>query len=332
MAPDTLTALSDQLVYMAMASYAVAVLLFAAELVAERGWAASAAMLVTAVGLAADVAAAATRGLAVGRVPWGNMFEYSVMVSIVVTAGFLVWALRRTEVRPLGGFFVVLALLALGAGRFGLYAEAGPLVPALQSGWLRIHVLAAIIGSSLLTIASVFSALYLIKERWERRRRPPLVAGAARTADPEEVAGALSRYGTATPAPTKPASAPAAPPPAPPAPGALAALVARLPAAGTLDALAYRTTVIAFPIWTFAIMAGAIWAQSAWGRYWGWDPKETWSFITWVVYAAYLHARATAGWRARRAAWIALAGLVATIINFYVVNTVVVGLHSYSGL
>jgi cytochrome c-type biogenesis protein CcsB len=319
MAPDTLTALSDQLVYLAMASYAIAVLLFAAELVAERGWAANAAMLVTAVGLGADIAAAASRGVATGRVPWGNMFEYSVMVSIVVTAGFLVWALRRADVRPLGGFFVVLALLALAAGRFGLYAEAGPLMPALQSGWLRIHVLAAIIGSSLLTIASVFSALYLVRERWERRR-PALVAGAARTADPEEVAGALGRYGTATPA-AQPA-----------APGALAALVARLPGAGTLDALAYRTTVVAFPIWTFAIMAGAIWAQSAWGRYWGWDPKETWSFITWVVYAAYLHARATAGWRARRAAWIAVAGLVATIVNFYVVNTVVVGLHSYSGL
>jgi cytochrome c-type biogenesis protein CcsB len=312
MAPDGLSALSDQLVYLAMAGYAIAALLFATELAVESGWAGSAGMLVAGVGVAANLGAAVTRGLATDRVPWGNMFEYSVMASAVVTAGFLAWAVRRPEVRPLGGFFIVLALLALGAGRFALYADAGPLVPALQSGWLRIHVLAAILGSSLLTVASMFSALYLLRERWERRRpSAPLVAGAAETADPEQVAGALGRYGAA-----KPAARPAAR-------GALAALVTRLPAAGTLDNLAYRTTVIAFPIWTFAIMAGAVWAQSAWGRYWGWDPKETWSFITWVVYAAYLHARATA---------IAVVGLLATIINFYVVNTVVVGLHSYSGL
>jgi cytochrome c-type biogenesis protein CcsB len=323
MAPDGLSALSDQLVYLAMAAYAVAALLFAAELAIETAWAGGAGMLVAGAGLAANVGAAVTRGLAADRVPWGNMFEYSVMVSAVVTAGFLVWAARRAEVRPLGGFFIVLALLALGAGRFALYADAGPLVPALQSGWLRIHVLAAIIGSSLLTVASVFSGLYLLRERWERRRAPRaapahLVAGGAQTADPDEVAGALRRHGTGR---TRAAAS-----------RAWASAIARVPAAATLDTLAYRTTVIAFPIWTFAIMAGAIWAQSAWGRYWGWDPKETWSFITWVVYAAYLHARATAGWRARRAAWIAVAGLLATIVNFYVVNTVVVGLHSYSGL
>ena len=103
-------------------------------------------------------------------------------------------------------------------------------------------------------------------------------------------------------------------------------------AARTLDDLAYRTTLVGFPIWTFAIIAGAIWAQSAWSRYWGWDPKETWSFIVWTIFAAYLHARATAGWRARGAAWIAVIGLGAIIFNFYVVNTLLVGLHSYSGL
>ena len=106
----------------------------------------------------------------------------------------------------------------------------------------------------------------------------------------------------------------------------------RLPSSRTLDDLAYKTTAVAFPIWTFAIIAGAIWGQSAWGRYWGWDPKETWSFVVWVIYAAYLHARATAGWRGRGAAWIGVVGLAAMIFNFYVVNTVLVGLHSYSGL
>jgi cytochrome c-type biogenesis protein CcsB len=106
----------------------------------------------------------------------------------------------------------------------------------------------------------------------------------------------------------------------------------QLPGSVTLDQLAYRIYAFAFPIWTFAIMAGAIWAESAWNRYWGWDPKETWSFITWVVFAAYLHARATAGWKGRSAAIIALAGYGCLIFNFVGVNVWIVGLHSYAGV
>jgi cytochrome c-type biogenesis protein CcsB len=105
-----------------------------------------------------------------------------------------------------------------------------------------------------------------------------------------------------------------------------------LPAPEVLDRTAYRVLAFAFPIWTFAIIAGAIWAESAWGRYWGWDPKETWAFITWVIYAGYLHARSTAGWRGKRAAWIAVVGFAAFLFNFFGVNILVVGLHSYAGV
>jgi cytochrome c-type biogenesis protein CcsB len=105
----------------------------------------------------------------------------------------------------------------------------------------------------------------------------------------------------------------------------------RLPAAAELDRLAYRVHAFVFPLWTFAVIAGAIWAENAWGRYWGWDPKETWAFITWVVYAAYLHARATAGWKGRRAAAIALAGFGCFLFNYFVINLVITGLHSYAG-
>ena len=107
---------------------------------------------------------------------------------------------------------------------------------------------------------------------------------------------------------------------------------ARLPAAGSLDKAAYRAVAFAFPIYTFAVICGAIWAEAAWGRYWGWDPKEVWAFIVWVIYAAYLHARATAGWKGRAAAWINIAGFGAMTFNFFVVNVVIAGLHSYSGL
>lgn len=110
------------------------------------------------------------------------------------------------------------------------------------------------------------------------------------------------------------------------------AFMTRFPTAAVLDRAAYRMTALAFPIWTFAVIAGAIWAESAWGRYWGWDPKETWAFITWVVYACYLHARATAGWRGRKAAYVALLGYGTFLVNYLVVNIFLAGLHSYAGV
>jgi cytochrome c-type biogenesis protein CcsB len=114
--------------------------------------------------------------------------------------------------------------------------------------------------------------------------------------------------------------------------GFVASIVARLPDAQTLDRIAYRTTIFAFPVFGFGVIFGAIWAEEAWGRYWGWDPKETVSFIAWVIYAAYLHARSTAGWRDKKAAWINVAGFVAMVFNLFFINLVTVGLHSYAGV
>ncbi len=114
-----------------------------------------------------------------------------------------------------------------------------------------------------------------------------------------------------------------------------AALLARwfvpyLPDAATLDSMTYRTVAFGFPIWTFAVITGAIWAEQSWGRYWGWDPKETSAFLTWVAYAAYLHARATRGMRGRKAGWLGLLAFGVLMFTYYVVNLVVVGLHSYA--
>lgn len=106
--------------------------------------------------------------------------------------------------------------------------------------------------------------------------------------------------------------------------------LARVPSAETLDRLSMRVTMFAFPIWTAAIIMGAIWADQAWGRYWGWDPKEVWSFVTWIIYAAYLHARATAGWRGRKAAILSLIAFAALLFNFFGVNYMFSGLHSYA--
>jgi cytochrome c-type biogenesis protein CcsB len=111
-----------------------------------------------------------------------------------------------------------------------------------------------------------------------------------------------------------------------------ARFASKLPSADVLDRIAYRTTIFAFPVFTFGVLCGAVWAESAWGRFWGWDPKETVAFIAWVVYAAYLHSRATAGWRGARAAAINIVGFSAIVFNLFFVNLVTAGLHSYAGV
>jgi len=106
----------------------------------------------------------------------------------------------------------------------------------------------------------------------------------------------------------------------------------KLPRSDTLDKVAYRATIIGFPLFTFAVICGAVWAESAWGRFWGWDPKEVTSFVAWVMYAAYLHARATAGWRGTRAAVLNVLGLAVLLFNLIFINLVTSGLHSYAGV
>jgi cytochrome c-type biogenesis protein CcsB len=241
----------------------------------------------TIVAAALHLAGLVTRGLASDpvRVPWGNMYEFAVAGAFGATAIYLV-LLRKYSLRWLGvfvtGFSVVVLMLAV----LLLYVPAGPLVPALQSYWLVIHVVAAVIATGGFTVGAMASALMLVKSRAEER-------------------GEVRRTG----------------------------YVARLPAAAVLDRVAYRVHAFAFPVWTFAaLVAGPIWAEYAWGRYWGWDPKEVWAFITWVVYAAYLHARATAGWRGKGAAVIALVGFATLLFNFVGINLFGSGLHSYSGL
>ncbi|HZC98911.1 MAG TPA: c-type cytochrome biogenesis protein CcsB [Actinomycetes bacterium] len=323
----SLANLSETLVWLAVLSYVVAALLTGFELAYRVAWTGRAGLAVTVVGLGANVAAAVTRSLATHRVPWGNMYEFSIMVGIVTVTAYLVWTVRRPEVRSLGVFILLPAVLVIALAGVALRVPAGPLVPALNSGWIKIHVAAAISGSSILCLGSIFSALYLVRDHFERRSAelaPPLVAGGASTVDRVELRETLAAYVEEEETAAEPQTGDGGGEPR------RRALWERLPSSRTLDLLAYRTTTFGFPIWTFAIIAGAIWAQSAWGRYWGWDPKETWSFIVWTIFAAYLHARATAGWRGRRAAWLSLIGFGAMLFNFYAVNTWIVGLHSYA--
>lgn len=270
------------------------------------------------VGLAAHVASVVARGFAARRVPWGNMYEFSSLIALLVVAGYLVIVEVRHRVRTLGGFALGFAALTMAVAVMFLYTGPAPLVPALDSYWLKIHVVAAILGTALFALGGVFSILYLVQDRRERRwaasqgdaaTPAPIMGGAIDADDPPAYAGAADE---------------------PVAPRARHRGV--LPSSEVLDRLAYRTIAFAFPVWTFAVIAGAIWAEQAWGRYWGWDPKEVWAFITWVAFAGYLHARATAGWRGRRAAWLAVAGFGTMLVSYYVVNLWLVGLHSYAGV
>ena len=222
------------------------------------------------------------RGLSATRVPWGNMYEFSITGALTFAIAYLIIG-RKYDLRWLGLPITILILIILGTAITLLYRPSAPLVPALQSTWLVVHVAAAIFSGGLFLLSNTVASAYLWIDRMERR-------------------GGRSEFAK------------------------------RLPSLEVLDQLSYRLVAFVFPLWTFAIIAGAIWAEAAWGRYWGWDPKETWSFITWILYAAYLHARVTAGWKGRKAAWLSLIAGSSYLFNYVYINVWGTGRHTYSGL
>ncbi|MBB5938022.1 c-type cytochrome biogenesis protein CcsB [Streptomyces zagrosensis] len=234
-----------------------------------------------------------SRALSVERAPWGNMYEFSITLSMVAVVAYVVLLACGKNVRWIGLPLVTTALLDLGLAVSVLYTSSDQLVPALDSYWLWIHVSCAIISGAVLYLGAVATALFLFRDRYETKLENP------EGKQPSSFA---------------------------------ASVMERLPSAATLDKFAYRINATVFPLWTFTLIAGAIWAEKAWGRYWGWDPKEVWTFITWVAYACYLHARATAGWKGRKAAYLALIAFACFLFNYYGVNIFVTGKHSYAGV
>jgi cytochrome c-type biogenesis protein CcsB len=309
--------LSNDAFNVAIFSYVAAMVGYFAHLAFRRTSLWAIARTVASVGLFANVVCVVTRGFAAHRVPWGNMYEYSVLLALLVVAGYLLIVEGYYKIHTLGGFALMFSVFTMAIAVSFLYVGPGPLVPALNSYWIKIHVVAAISGSSLFALGGgVLTILFLVQDRRERRQvatlreqePPPIMGGSVDVDAPPDFAPDADEPSTG--------------------------VVARrgvLPTAATLDGMAYRVIAFAFPVWTFAVIAGAIWAQRAWGRYWGWDPKETWSFVTWVIYAGYLHARSTSGWKGRPAAVIALVGFVSLLITYYAVNLWIVGLHSYKG-
>jgi cytochrome c-type biogenesis protein CcsB len=224
------------------------------------------------------------RGMAAdpNRVPWGNMYEFTLSGTFVVALIFVV-ARRRLGLDWAGPIVAAVVVTLLMVGVIWLYEPVAPLTEALNSYWLVIHVVSAVISTGGFTLGGLCSILYLVKER-----KGPTTSG----------------------------------------------YLSRVPEPAVLDRTAYRLHAFAFPVWTFAVLiTGPIWAHQAWSSYWNWDPKEVWAFITWVVYAAYLHARATAGWRGRNAAYLALLGMATLWFNFIGINYFsTTSQHSYAGL
>jgi len=173
----------------------------------------------------------------------------------------------------LGTVVAILACLLLAyASLGGVDSRIKPLMPALKSNWLLIHVVTCFLGYAAFTLGFGTALLYLKQERWPRPSLPPLAS---------------------------------------------------------MDRLIYQATIIGFLFLTLGILTGAVWAESAWGRYWSWDPKETWSLITWLVYATLLHARLVKGWQGRRIAWLAVLGFMAVLFTYFGVSFLLTGLHSY---
>lgn len=246
----------------------------------------------TALAFMFHLAGTISRGIAAERVPWANMYEFALTGTVLIVAVFLV-VLRRYDIRFLGTFLIGMIVLLLGGATVTFYVDVVPLMDPLKSVWLVIHVFVASLATALFAIACGISITQLMQARHERR-----VARA-------------SGKGERLPGPR---------------------FLGTLPTAEVLESLAYRFVIVGFMFWTFTLIAGAIWANDSWGRYWGFDVKEVWTFVIWVLYAGYMHARATRGWRGSRSAWLSIIGFAAVLFNFTIVNMYFQGLHSYSGL
>jgi cytochrome c-type biogenesis protein CcsB len=229
------------------------------------------------------------RGIAAARVPWANLYEYSITGALILMTIYLV-SVRSKEVRIMATFVVGFVLLVLGTAVSVFYVQVASLMPALQSYWLVIHVMVALLATGFFSMAAALSAAYLLKTaNWVENANTPRTI-------------------------------------------AFKKIMEVFPSKDTLERLAYRFNISGFILWSFTLIAGAIWAERAWHRYWGWDTKEVWTFIIWALYAGYLHANATRGWTGKRAVWLGLVGFAAVVFNFTIVNMFFKGLHVYSGL
>jgi cytochrome c-type biogenesis protein CcsB len=214
-----------------------------------------------------------------GYIPLSNMYESLIFFSWTIVLVYLILEFKYQQ-KIIGVFVTPFAFLAIALTSIipGIDAKITPLVPALQSNWLTIHVTTCFLGYASFAVSFGISILYIIRDKKEDQKE-----------------GVLKW----------------------------------LPATPVLDEINYKSIVIGFPMLTLGIITGAAWANYAWGSYWSWDPKETWSLITWFIYAAFLHARFTRDWKGKRTAILSIVGFIFVLFTYFGVNYLISGLHSY---
>lgn len=240
-------------------------------------------------GVVANGIGVLTRGIAANRVPWANMYEFSITGAFIASSIYMLSLLFK-DVKFIATFVSGFVVLIIGSANTLFYVQVESLLPALQDYWLVIHVSVAILATAFFTIAAAMAGILVMKE---------------------------SKFITNTKLPGA---------------NGVRKLLKVFPKTEKLNRTSYQFNIIGFILWSFTLIAGAIWADKAWHRFWGWDTKEVWTFIIWTIYAAYLHATTTKGWEGKRAAWLTLIGFTAIIFNFTIVNLYFKGLHVYSGL
>jgi ABC-type transport system involved in cytochrome c biogenesis permease subunit len=253
---------------LSLAGYLTALLLSAVNLFSKKGRFASAATIFLSAGVIAQTTYMALRWVAAGRAPFSNMFESMVLFAWAVVVVYLALQIRR-QIPVLGAATALLAVLTL-AYASSFESDIKPLMPALRSNWLTVHVFTCFLGYGGFAVAALSSIGYLLTAP----KRPEL--------------------------------------------------------ATAFDTATAKTISFGFLFLTVGVISGAVWANSAWGTYWSWDPKETWSLITWFIYAVFLHCRFMRGWKGKRAAWISVIGFASVIFTYYGVNFLLSGLHSYA--
>lgn len=290
---ETLENYSNIALYSAVVVYAIAFIFYAIDLAnrsAEQTQESASsksvkiAFSMTILGFILHVGATALRGIAAGRVPWVNMYEFSLTATVAVVLVFLIVQFF-VDIRFLGTLVTGIVILFLMITKVNYYVPIVPLPDVLNSYWLVIHILVAVLSVGFFTLSFGLSVLQLLQTR-------------------------RSKLDSAT----------------------AMRWLRSFPDAIRLENIAYRMAIIGFVFWTFTLIAGSVWAEASWGRYWGWDTKEVWTFVIWVLYAGYIHAHATRGWRGSRSSWLNIVGYAGVLFNFGIVNVFFDGLHSYSGL
>lgn len=268
-------------------SYSIAIILYLAYVVNKHEKIGRLAAFITAWGWGINTFALILRAVNAGRLPLTNGYEFLIAFAWGIVL-FYLWFEYRYGLKTVGLFVipVVWILLAYVAVKMPLSQRTiTPLMPALKSNWLSVHVATAILSYGALAISFGLAVMYLLKERFGNR-----TIRSVRFAN----------------------------------------LIDHLPAMKLLDELSYRFITFGFFLLSLVIVSGAIWAEQAWGSYWSWDPKETWSLITWLIYGAYLHARHAYGWQGHRALVLAVIGFAGVMFTFFGVNYLLPGLHSYA--